>query len=212
MLEPFLDADRHRWSWYGEALTGALQATTKLLAPDAHVAFAFPSGNHAMIEAICYGASVSGLALESYLFRPHRDARTTSEFGALRGDYRVVFHPISHAPSATVSSVVGQRLRVTALDAAQDILTERNEPLPFAWLYQRALARVTEANLLTPLADLNLPAYDNPYQFLHRELTNGIKDGYARDFDHWQKKWDDTRVVWFIRDHENAALPLYERV
>ncbi len=203
-LEPFLEPERHRWSWYGDALTNASQTAAQFLRPDGRVVFAFPSGNHAMIEALCLAASASGLTLEEYLYRPQVGARATSEFGAWRADYRITFRVSQpRVFEATTPTVLARRIRDEALGAAQEILAERNEPLSYAWLYQHALARVSQGGLVAQLAYAKYPRYDNPYQFLHRELANGMKQGYARDLDHWK---DNERVLWFQREAEGSNV------
>jgi hypothetical protein len=89
-LEPLLDETRQRWGWYGNALAASLRDAAQLLLPDGQIAFAFPAGSHAMVEALTLAASPE-FELEGFSFRPHRGAEATSEFGAVRGDYRLVW-------------------------------------------------------------------------------------------------------------------------
>jgi hypothetical protein len=54
-----------------------------------------------------------------------------------------------------------------------------------------------------------VPARDNAFQFLRRELEAGLKGGYARDFDHWG---ESGHVLWVRRQSPRDATPLADRV
>lgn len=207
-LEPLLEEKRQRWGWYGAALTHALTDAAALTREGGYLALAFPSGSHAMIEALMLAAAPM-FALQEFAFRPQRGAWHSTEFGALRGEYRVVWtkHE-SHAP-AQPGAEVAKRLRAGALQAALEILDRRGEPLAYSWLHHAALDQLARAGALAETMHARLRAGDNPFQFLRHRLEEGFKEGYVHEFDHWH---DKQGVLWFKRQDADRPLPLSERV
>lgn len=214
-LETLLSEKRQRWGWYGAALTNAFADCATLLWDDGSIALAFPSGSHAMIEALMLAASPVA-ELKGFSFRPQRGARASTEFGALRGDYRVVWRRHAAEKSAKKAEEVGKAIRAESLRAGPGILTARGEPLSYSWLHHAALEQLARRGVLAETMNAKLPERDNAFQFLRHQLEAGLKEGYVNDLDHWQGK---QRVLWLSRVQGSAAKshtppnePLAERV
>ncbi len=207
-LEPFLDEKRQRWGWYGSALTTSLNDAAQLIEPEGRAVFAFPAGSHAMIEAVCLAASPV-FELQAFAFRPHRGAQATSEFGAVRGDYRVVWSRRESDGMSKPAREVAQDLRRGALAAATNILAARGEPLAYSWLHHSALSQLAREKKLAETLAARLPGRDNAFQFLRREIEAGLKEGYASDLDHWR---EEGRVLWVRRQSAREFSPLPDRV
>src|SRR5581483_7841389 len=116
-LEPWLEGERQRWGWYGGALAKALEETTQIARADARLIVAFPSGSHAMIEALMLAAAPH-YALEDFAFRPARGMQNTTEFGALRGDYQVIWRRENTSVTPQTIERLGNTLRQGALRGA----------------------------------------------------------------------------------------------
>ncbi len=208
LLEPFLEEEHQRWGWYGSALAGSLRDAGTLSTRDAHLVAAFPSAGLAMSEALCLAASPE-FGLDTFAFRPERGAVSASEFGAARGDYQMVWTRRSAHPPAKSAQEVSQSVRRAALRGALEILSARAEPLGYAWIHHGALAQLTQDEALARTLDVSLSPRDNPFQFLHREMEAGLKEGYAEDLDHWE---EPGRVLWLRRSPQRGVLPLADRV
>ncbi len=211
-LEPLLEDERQRWGWYGGALAKALDETARLLRADARLVVAFPSGSHAMIEALILAAAAS-YALQDFAFRPADDLPTPTEFGARRGAYQVVWQrrasdAVDHA-SALSGEALSAALRAQALRGALKILRARGEPLAYSWVHHGALTELARAAALRAVLRQTYRQGNNAFQFLHHEIDAGLKQGYAEELDHWQEK---TRVLWLARAAEPPQTALSARV
>lgn len=222
-LEPLLDEKRQRWSWYGEALTNSLADAAVLMREDARFAVAFPSGSHAMIEALLLAASPV-CALENFAFRPERGVVGSTEWGALRGDYQVIWsrpgNPPDAAPTAANSNAasppppynlqtIASKIRTRSLQAARQILDARGEPLSYSWLHHAALAQLARENILAETMHAKYRGGDNAFQFLRHRMEEGFKEGYIQEIDHREEKG---RVLWEKRELANEAAQLANRV
>ena len=196
-LQPLLDENNQRWGWYGEALSNAFAEMAKLAAGGTRCVVAFPSGSHAMIEALLLAASPS-FALESFAFRPQRGMTETTEWGALRGDYRVVWRRVDAAPARPPPlQAIASTVRATSLQAAREILDERGEPLAYSWLHHAALDKLARNGVLAEVLHAKHRPGDNAFQFLRHRMEEGFKEGYIQDLDHWEEKG---RVLWMRRE------------
>lgn len=191
-LEIFLSSDNQRWGWYGKALTNALEDTTKLARENTKLVIAFPSGSHAMIEALMLAASPL-FALQDFAFRPARGATHSTEWGALRGDYQAVWQREQITVAAEATLKIGTKIRVESLRAARAILDARHEPLFYSWLHHAALAKLARENVLAQALAAKYDKGDNAFQFLRHRMEEGFREGYAEDIDHWQ---GEGRVLW----------------
>jgi hypothetical protein len=211
-LEPLLDSERRRWGWYGGALTKVFEETARFMHCDARLVVAFPSGSHAMIEALALSAAVS-FTLEDFAFRPADGLQTATEFGALRGEYQAIWRRSHAATAAGESALSGEALsnaiRQTALRGALKVLRARGEPLAYSWVHHGALAELARENLLRDASKQSYRTNDNAFQFLHHEIDAGLKLGYIHELDHWQSK---TRVLWLARQTHEMQAPLSTRV
>jgi hypothetical protein len=207
-LEPLLDVERQRWGWYGGALAKALDEMTKFARGDARFVVAFPSGSHAMIEALMLSAAPH-YALEDFAFRPARGMQNTTEFGALRGDYQVIWRRQDASVTPQTTETLANTLRQGARRGALDLLKARAEPLLYSWVHHAALTELARENHLAGALALKYREGDNAFQFLRHRLDEGLKEGYAHEIDHWQEK---TRVLWLARNMDEAQVPLSERV
>lgn len=206
-LESLLDPDHQRWGWYGNALSISLREAFRLMTEGARLVFAFPSGSHAMIEAL-FLAAAPWFRLESFAFRPSAGAQGTTEFGAVRGDYRAVWlrHEANAAPKEARD--VAPSVRRDALIGATEILASRGEPLAYSWVHHAALRQLASSALAETMAAKMAPR-DNPFQFLRHQMEAGLKSGYARDFDHWSGPGG---VLWVRRQSLRDSMPLADRV
>ena len=207
-IESLLDAERQRWSWYGGALAKVFDETVRFARADAHLVIAFPSGSHAMIEALVLSAATR-YVLRDFAFRPARGFQNTTEFGTLRGDYQVVWQREDGARKFDDVDALGNAMREGALRGGLDVLRARGEPLSFSWLHHAALTECARENIFADVLDLEYRKGDNAFQFLRHRIDEGLKEGYAHEIDHLQEK---TRVVWLARNMETSLLPLCERV
>lgn len=194
-LEPLLDEKRQRWGWYGSALTNALEDTAALMRDSAPLVVAFPSGSHAMIEALLLAGSPQ-FTLDGLAFRPARGATGTTEFGALRGDYCVLWHAHPANPPPRSGQEVAPRIREGAMRGALEILASRAEPLAYSWVHHNALDRLARDGVLAETSLAKLRANDNALQFLRHRLEEGLKQGYAHDLDHVPR---ESGVLWMRR-------------
>lgn len=207
-LEALLDPEHQRWGWYGNALAVSLREAARLMRDDGTLALGFPSGSHAMIEALCLAGSPF-FHLESFAFRPSVDSAGTTEFGALRGDYRVLWRRQEAHAVVKEAREVGAALRRDALVGSTEILATRGEPLAYSWVHHGALRQLAIGGALAETMVAKMPARDNAFQFLRHQLEAGLKSGYARDFDHWTA---NGRVLWARRQAPREAGPLADRV
>ncbi len=191
-LEPLLDEKRQRWSWYGEALTNSLADVARLAREDARLVIAFPSGSHAMIEALMLAASPV-FALEHFAFRPERGAVRSTEWGALRGKYEAVWTRADTSPPPASLQNIATKIRAGSLRAAREILDARNEPLAYSWLHHAALEKLARENILAETIGATYREGDNAFQFLRHRMEEGFKEGYVEEIDHWEEKG---RVLW----------------
>lgn len=195
-LEPLLDEKRQRWSWYGDALTHSIEDTAKLVREDASFVVAFPSGSHAMIEALMLaGAPV--FALQSFAFRPARGAVRSTEWGALRGDYQAVWKRADAGVTAAQANVVATKIRAGALQAAREIMEARGEPMAYSWLHHAGLQKLAMGNVLAEAMSLKYREGDNAFQSLRHRMEEGFKEGFLEEIDHWEEKG---RVLWMKRE------------
>jgi len=207
-LEPLLDAERQRWGWYGGALAKALDEIPKFARADAPLVVAFPSGSHAMIEALMLSAAPS-YALQDFAFRPARGMLNATEFGALRGDYQVIWQRQAARVTPQTSSALATTLREGALRGALALLRARAEPLAYSWVHHAALAELARGGALAGALTHTYREGDNAFQFLRHRIDEGLKEGYAHAIDHLQEK---TRVLWLEREADDAPPALSARV
>lgn len=207
-LESLLEEERQRWGWYGNALTASLRESARLMKREGKLALCFPAGSHAMIEALCLAAAPL-FELESFAFRASRGADGTTEFGAVRGDYRVLWRREDLQIAVKGVRDVAARLRTDALIGATEILAARGEPLAYSWVHHGALVKLARDHALAETMATQVPVRDNAFQFLRRELEAGLKSGYARDFDHWGTTG---HVLWMRRQPAREGAPLADRV
>jgi hypothetical protein len=195
-LEPLLDEKRQRWSWYGDALTNALAETAALAAQDARFVVAFPSGSHAMVEALLLaGAPV--FALDEFAFRPERGASRTTEWGALRGDYQLIWKRADAQVTPAPMNVLSSKIRAASLAGAREILAARREPLSYSWVHHSGLQNLARENLLAVTIAAKYREGENAFQFLRHRMEQGFKEGYIQELDHWEEK---DRVLWMRRE------------
>ena len=207
-LEPLLDDERQRWGWYGNALTGSLREAARLMRGDGHLVLCFPAGSHAMIEALCLAAAPL-FRLESFCFRPARGAPGATEFGAVRGDYRALWRRQDANAVVRGARDVAVKLRSDALLGSTEILSARGEPLAYSWVHHGALRQLANDGALAETMATKMPGRDNAFLFLRHELEAGLKEGYARDFDHWGSSG---HVLWVRRQPPRDGAPLADRV
>lgn len=208
-LEPLFGEERQRWGWYGKALANAFGDAATLTTPEARLAVSFPSGSHAMVEALLLAASPN-FQLTGLAFSPERATAPVTEFGAVRGLYQAQWRRADNKPVAPGAKELGARVESGALSAARDILAARGEPLVYSWLHHAALERAAEDGTLALLMSAAYRGGDNPFQFLRHKMEAGFKHGYIEDFDHWR---DKERVLWLRRAPGEAPnAPLIERV
>lgn len=201
-LEPLLEDKRQRWGWYGDALTHSMEDAAKLAREGARLVVAFPSGSHAMIEALLLAASPV-FALQSFAFRPGRGATHSTEWGALRGDYQAVWKRADAIITTSPANAVATKIRAGALQAAREIFQARDEPLPYSWLHHAALQKLARANVLAEALTLKYREGDNAFQWLRHRMEEGFKDGYVEEIDHWEEKG---RVLWMRRETGTGAV------
>lgn len=211
-LKPFLENERQRWGWYGGALAKAFEETARFDQDGARLVLAFPSGSHAMIEALMLAAAPS-YAPEDFAFCPADGLQTATEFGPLRGDYQVVLQRSDAAAPAKTPVLSGEALsnamRAGALRGALKVLGARGEPLAYSWVHHGALTELARDNLLRDALRQEYRLGNNAFQFLHHEIDAGLKQGYSQELDHWQ---DKTRWLWMARQDANMQAPLSLRV
>lgn len=200
-LEILLNSENQRWGWYGKALTNAFADAAKLGRADACLVVAFPSGSHAMIEALLLAASPV-FALREFAFRPARGATRSTAWGALRGEYQAVWQRADAPLSGETTANIATKIRAGSLRAAREILDARNEPLAYAWLHHAALANLARANVLAETLNGKYREGDNAFQFLRHRMEEGFREGYAEEIDHWD---EDGRVLWERRAARGAA-------
>lgn len=195
-LEPLLEDKRQRWSWYGDALTKSFGDAAKLVREGGALVIAFPAGSHAMIEALMLAAAPT-FALTDFAFRPARGANSSTEWGALRGDYQAVWErrdtPTVPAPNAAIAT----KIRAGSLAAARGILDARGEPLAYSWLHHAALGELARAGVLAETIRANYREGDNAFQVLRHRMEEGFKEGYIQEIDHWEQ---GGRVLWLKRE------------
>lgn len=208
-LVPFLDSDKTdaAWErrWYFDSLTASLNAIAKLSRSDARAVFVFIEAWHEAIEALLLTASAK-FDLENFLFQPRLDEVPRSEFDDIRGDYRIVFAKRERVPREKLSDPeLEKKIRTAALDGGKEILTRRGEPLAFSWLHHAAYARLAHAGLLTQAVDRHIKT--SPGRFVFQTVREGLSEGYAHDFDHYESPG---QFVWLRR--APADPPLIDRV
>lgn len=194
-LEPLLDEKRQRWSWYGDALTKSMADVARLTRQDAPLVVTFPSGSHAMIEALMLAASPV-FALQDFAFRPERGATRSTEWGALRGDYQAVWKRAEAEVSDAQANVVASKIRTGSLQAAREILSARGEALSYSWLHHAALGKLAREGMLADALTAKYREGDNAFQALRHRMEEGFKEGYVDEIDHWE---GDGRVLWVRR-------------
>lgn len=200
-LEPLLEGKRQRWGWYGDALTNSLGDAAKLAREQARLVLAFSSGSHAMIEALMLAAAPV-FALNDFAFRPVRGALSSTEWGALRGEYQVVWTRTDTTTLHFAAQTLAPKIRAVSLQAAREILTARNEPLAYSWLHHAALGKLARENVLAEALNAKYREGDNAFQFLQHRMAEGFKEGYIDELDHWQEK---ERVLWIKRQEGDES-------
>jgi hypothetical protein len=213
-LEPLLDPKRQRWGWYGDALIKSIADAARLLRPGAPAVVAFPSGSHAMIQALMLAASPV-FELNEFAFRPERGADRATEWGALRGDYQVVWKRVAELPDELPGGAApATKIRASALQGARSILEERGEPLAYSWLHHAALENLARDGTLVQALGANYREGDNAFQNVRHRMEEGLKEGYIQEIDHWE---EPGRVLWMRRDpggepKTEESLTLTDRV
>lgn len=195
-LEVLLNKENQRWGWYGKALVNALADTAKLARNEAHLVVAFPAGSHAMIEALMLAASPV-FALQDFSFRPERGSIHSTEWGALRGEYQVVWKRQDNPTTLASNQIVATRIRAGSLQAAREILGARSEPLAYSWIHHAALGKLARDGVLAEALGLRYREGDNAFQSLRHRMEEGFKEGYIEEMDHWEEK---ERVLWMRRE------------
>lgn len=208
-LVPFLDSEKtdSTWErrWYFDSLLASLNAIAKLLRADARAAFVFTESWHETIEALLLAASAK-FDLETFLFQPRLDEFPRSEFDDIRGDYRIVFAKRERVLREKLSDPeLEKKIRAAALDGGKEVLMRRGEPLAFSWLHHAAYARLARAELLTQAVDRRMKT--SPGRFVFQTVREGLSEGYAHDFDHYERPG---QFVWLRRTP--ADPPLIDRV
>lgn len=201
-LVPLLDDKRQRWSWYGDALTNALADAAKLARDDAPFVVAFPSGSHAMIEALMLAASPV-FSLQDFAFRPDRGAEHSTEWGALRGDYQVIWKRADTLVTPANANALASKIRSGSLSALREILDARGEPLAYSWVHHAGLEKLARENILAETVAAKYREGDNAFQYLRHRMEEGFKEGYIHDIDHWAEK---ERVLWMRREDSTRQV------
>lgn len=234
MLVPALDSQKD-FAWelrrYAEILDESLTAIRASMRVDARAVFVFDETRHLAIEALLMASATARLDLESFLYQPRVGDTAHSEFGDLRGSYRIAFRKsetpaargangelelpsddardLYRAPASAPRTVNVARLeeaiRLAALKAAREIFARRGQALAFTWVHHAAYVRIAREGLLaqTVAAKLKTP----PRHFVHTAVFDGLSAGYAEDFDHYATP---TQFVWLRRAPLDA--PLIDRV
>jgi len=213
---------------YAEVLGESFKTIHRLMHPEARAVFAFDESHHLALEALLMASANARLDLESFLFQPRVGDAAHSEFGDLRGSYRIAFRKngtLRPAPEESLEQElpsdearalwrpapgvnIGQlekEIHRAALDAGKEILTRRGEALAFTWVHHAAYAHIAREGLLTQVWEARLKTA--PGQFVHQAVIAGLRAGYAEDFDHYETP---TQFVWLRRTKLGA--PLIDRV
>ncbi len=213
---------------YAERLDESFKAMHPLMRSDARAVFAFNESHHLAIETLLLTSANARLDLESFLFQPSVGDAAHSEFGDLRGSYRIAFRKngtLRSAPAESLESElpsdearalwrpapsvnIGQlekNIRNAALDAGKEILARRGEALAYTWVHHAAYTRLARDGWLTQVWEAKLKT--PPGRFIHQAVVTGLSAGYAEDFDHYETP---TQFVWLRRTKLGA--PLIERV
>ena len=213
-LTPFLDARKDAvWErrWYFDSLLQSLNALSKLLQPNARVAFVFEESWHQAIEALLLAAAGARFELETFLFQPRVGDFPHREYDDIRGDYRVTITPSSVAEGGEAKTGVGTpqleaKIRATALQAGSEILKRRGEPLAFSWVHHAAFTRAMRDGLLAQAMALKSKTPSG--RLAHNAVIAGLTEGYAHDFDHYESQ---AQFLWLRRSPELES-PLVDRV
>jgi hypothetical protein len=216
---------------YSEILDESLAAIRPAMRLDARAVFIFGESHHLAIEAVLLAGATARLDLESFLFQPRVDQVARSEFGDLRGGYRIVFRKsetpaargangelelpsddardLYRVPAAAPRTVnvarLEEALRLAALQAAREIFARRGQALAFTWVHHAAYTRIAREGLLAQAVEAKLKT--PPGRFVHKAVFDGLNAGYAEDFDHYETP---TQFVWLRR--APLAEPLIDRV
>ena len=89
-LQPLLEEKNQRWGWYGEALTNAFADMAKFARPGGQCVMAFPSGSHAMIEALML-ASFACIRAGGFCISTAPRRNGFDRMGRIHGDYQAVW-------------------------------------------------------------------------------------------------------------------------
>ncbi len=195
---------------YSQMLNETLLPLAQSMRNDARVVFAFDESSQLFIESMMLACATAHLKLESFVFQPRLGESARTELGGLGGSYRIAFcnpelaergangerelpsddaremwRPAKTPVIARANISIGavdKAMRVAALDAGSQILSRRGEPLAFTWLHHAALERFARDGLLEQIqsAESKTP----PGKIVHDAIVEGLREGYARDFDH----------------------------
>jgi DNA methylase len=194
--------------WYLDSIAASMKALARTLRRDARVIFIFDETSSEGMETVLLAGCGAGLELETLLFQPRMGEHPHSEYDSLPGSYRITFTTSHAALSGRVKNIdalnaseLKSKIHAAALAAGREILTRRGEPLGFPWLHHAAYAEAARQGLLDEvmLPELKAP----PGRFVFQAVQNGLAEGYAYDFDHYES---EEQFLWFRRVKTDAPL------
>jgi len=160
-LWPLVRRRSSDWPWYLRAMRATLSALHDALKTAGHISFIGRTKPLAYCESLLLAAAAAELRLESALYQPAEGERATRPFSGQPGEYRLTWTVGAPTPPWPMpSQELLDRVQSTAIDAAEETLTQRGEPAPFARLHcsvWQALAKQSLAQRLMAAKDLSSP-------------------------------------------------------
>lgn len=184
--ETLLHPRRHDdWPWYLQAMSATFGSLSQTLMPNGHVTLVFEDSDPGRVRALLLALSGCGLTLEQFHFQalPTAAALGAPPFGGTAGRYMVSFRKdLEAAPRSSVldAEALAAQVRSASLQAAREVLTQRAQPLPFAWLNYAICFRLARSGLLTDLMRVKAEGF-SPLECLDEQVRVALQQGTQRD-------------------------------
>jgi hypothetical protein len=209
-LWPLVRRRSSDWPWYLRAMQATLSALRDTLNSDGHITFLGHEKPLAYCESLLLAAAGAELRLESALYQPAEAERATKPFSGQPGEYRLTWAVGAPTPPWPMSSQeLLDRLQSSALDAAEETLTQRGEPSSFARLHcsiWQALAKLGLAQRLMAAKDL-----PSPLAVARQHIRRTLQAGLHSKLRLLPVDETEDATMWWLA-HPPQAPPLAERV
>lgn len=210
LLWPLVRRRSSDWPWYLRVMNAAFSALQKILHTEGHIVFIGQNKGLAYHEALALAAAEANLRLKSVLYHPRVPETATKPFAGLRGDYRFTWTRGTPPPPWPMSGEeLKAKLRQIAVIAAEEVLQQRGEPVPFARLHCHIWQTLAWRGILQRVMASKEPL--PPLDLLRDQIRTALQEATGHTLVQLRDEGEEDECLWWLKEVPDV-LPLTERV